>query len=199
MSSISRIILPAVLWNRVNSSCAMVQASRQCCGDWTCSLQPFLKFIKVFPRALEFGRVGEPIGRWIAAWWYKAPVHAPVATPWGYCQPFNFAQKWKSTETAPGINTYFCPPSFTVPLCFRVMLSQAGKKNQNASSYFIKCCLTEMWGQKSVLQPQPYVCKARGFSISHCNHCVVPVSLPHCPCPSLKCLPLPSLAFDRAD
>lgn len=56
-----------------------------------------------------------------------------------------------------------------------------------------------MWVQKSMLQPEPYVCKACGFSISHCINCVVLVSLPRCPRPSLKHLLSTSLVFDRAD
>ena len=103
----------------------------------------------------------------------------------------------ESMGAAAIINTYFHSSSSTAPLCFRVMLFQAGKKNHNASSYFVKCCLTETGDQKSVLQPKLCVRKACVFSVSHCDHCLVPVSLP--PCPSLKHLPSPFFAFERTD
>lgn len=132
---ISKILLPAVLWNRVNSS-ATAQAPRQCRGESTCSLQPFLKFITVFPGALELHRVGEPepIGCWIAAQWYKAPVHAPVAALRRYSQPFS-AQKrlvlWKPREL---LLLERRISVLLLHLCFRVVLLQAGNKQTEMHS-----------------------------------------------------------------
>lgn len=113
--------------------------------------------------------------------------------PAGIFPDFQLGPEVPCSETVPSINTYFHSSS-TVS----VFQSNA-LKNQNASCYFSRRYLTEMWDQKSMLQPEPYVCKACGFSISHCINCVELVSLPRCPHPSLKHLLSASLVFYRAD
>lgn len=186
--STSRIILP---WRgpwRWGNSCATVQATH---ADGTSSLQPFFKSIKVFfPGVLELSRAGEPkpIGCWVAVWSDTVPglPHRDIPSPSTLSRGSFFSGKHGNCSWYKYRFLFFF-------YCGSMFLSNAvGAKIKKCNILFFEILLSRDMGSKASAAAQT---KAWGFSISCCNPCMGPVSLPV----PLKHLLNPSLPPDWAD
>lgn len=115
-------------------------------GDGTCSLQLFLKPIKVFPGALELGRAGEPkaSGFQCSPHSQGCPLGTFPALPLGSDLPSSM----ENAQTGPDVKTDFCSLSFTVPLCFRVMLLK--QKFKKCNVLFHEKSLSRDLGSKAI-------------------------------------------------
>lgn len=159
---------PCSPWQWGNS-CAMLQASRQ-------SLEMELVLSSRFQNPARFF-----LECWSLAGGVSPGLQCSCTHSWA-CSLGTFPalplcpevpSSMKNAETSPGINTDFCSPSFIVPLCFRIILLE--QKFLKYNVFFHEKLLSRDMGSEVSAAAQTKAC---GCSISLCNPCMGPVSLP---------------------